>query len=723
MAFPDEAPPRAPQDVEQFIKQLNITYKAVRLYPVSSAIPRQSAGEAVAILNGYLERNPVMQLQVMKEGLFHEGTHAFPASDAFAAFAREFYARNLAEVRFHAGVTDDDIARFLQLLDVAPDDIAQQGGFEPALWEAGVSNITVAEVTTRIVDRTEEAVGEHPGAVEGEPWSPSQGRIDELMDSAAAGNARDQRVLVRVLRDSEIVAGYLKAALTSRAPASEEVDLTSRIGALARCMQFELPEDQASLARSVADAIMSLEAGTRETLLRLRLLDEARREDAVADVVREMGLDAVLDSILDTIEETPEVLAGLSRAIRNLAIINVEASKDALFGAVSQKMQSAGASEGFISSVLEGAAPQKLTVQERKRAEDVQPVESILRLIDMTPDGGGHSAYDETVAPLRGEANRGTTDGDVVAALVTIATIERRPEPFASIMSLLENSISLLIDQHEFEVAADAAAALIATVESGDLEKAQQTRIRQVVDPLTAPETLKKVTAALRLYRHDSVEHVSCRRLLSILGESTVDSLLEVLADEPDMAVRKAVVDLVSSMAERYIPQLGARVSDRRWYFVRNVVAILASTRSRDGLIYLQRTVRHADARVRRETIRGLASIRDPLADSLLAAALSDDDAQNVQLAARYLGSLNCADAAPALEEVARGTGRGNRENGPRIEAIEALGRIGAPPSNAVLQELARRRGILGGRDRDVRTAAEAALASFGMRTAGGGTP
>lgn len=718
MAFPNEAPPRAPQDVERFVKQLNVTYKAVRLYPITSAIPRQGAAEALTLLTAFLGRNPVMSLQVTKEGLYHEGGQIFPASAAFTVFAREFYARNLVEVRFHAGATDLDITGFLHLLDVPPEDIARQGGFEAALWEAGVSNVTVTESSTRIVDKTLDAADEVPLAFEGEPWPPTSGRIDDLMDGAAAGHARDQRVLVRVLRDPGIVAGYLREATSG---AGTDVDLASRIGALAHCIQFELPDDQASLVRSIADAISSLEAGTREKLLRVRLLDEARRDESVADVVRDMGLDNVLDSILETVDETPEVLAGLARAIRNLATINAASTREALFGAVTQKMRAAGASEGFISSVLEAAAPAKLTVQERSRPEEVRPVESILRLIDMTPEGRTLHAYDETVAPLRAEAARGTTDGDVVASLVTIATIERRSEPFASVMSLLEDSIALLIDQHEFEVAADAAEALIAAVEEPTLEPTQKARLNKTVATLTSPASLRKVTSALRLYRHDSPEHAACRRLLSVLGESTIDSLLEVLADEPDMAARKAMVDLVSGMAERYIPQLGARVGDRRWYFVRNVVAILASTHSRDVLTYLQRTLKHADPRVRRETIRGVSTIRDATAETLLASALADDDAQNVQLAARYLGTLASAATVPALEEVARGAGRGNREDGPRIEAIEALGRIGAPSSQAVLLDLARRRGILGGKDREIRTAAEAALASFGRQPSGGG--
>ena len=66
---------------------------------------------------------------------------------------------------------------------------------------------------------------------------------------------------------------------------------------------------------------------------------------------------------------------------------------------------------------------------------------------------------------------------------------------------------------------------------------------------------------------------------------------------------------------------------------------------------------------------RAAAGIRDARSDEMLVAALADDDAANVQLAARYLGMLRIAKAVPVLEQVARAEGRGNRENGPRIAA------------------------------------------------------
>ena len=98
----------------------------------------------------------------------------------------------------------------------------------------------------------------------------------------------------------------------------------------------------------------------------------------------------------------------------------------------------------------------------------------------------------------------------------------------------------------------------------------------------------------------------------------------------------------------------------------------------------------------------------------MLIAALDDDDVQNVQAAARSLGMRAETSAAPALEAIAAGDGRGGRENPARLEAIYALGRIGQSSSVPVLEQLARRRMFVGGgRAQELRAAAESALAKI----------
>lgn len=708
--------------IERFIKQLNITWKAARLYPGASEIPRENATVAVGILRQVLERQPVVGLTVTREGLLYEDSPIFPEAGAFAAFSREFYARHLAEVRFHSGATADEIVAFMAIIEMPPEAVLATGGFGSALWERGVSGITVAEASARIIDvdpSEDEEESEEPE--DGEPWPPTPERIDEMLAAAAAGGPRDRRLLVRAISHEAALRAFLRESRTLRGVAPTEAELTGRISALAHCIRFELPEERESLLRAVAEAVLDLDPALRQKLLTKRLLGEAKRDDVLAAVIRQMSLDEVVAAILEDIPGTSEARSGLSRAIRNLALISISTSREDILASAGAAMRERGMSESDVSDVLGAAAPRHLEMRDRVRSSGSQPVESVLRLLDLTPDTPPTHAYEDDTAALREEATRGLTDGDVLASLVTIATLETRENELTAIMALLDESVGLLIDEQEFEVAADAAEALTAAAQDEGLGEEHRRRMGELLNLLARPEAMRRITAAMRVYRHDSPEHAACRRLLAVLGAQTIAPLLEVLADEPDMTARKAMVDLVSTLARDCISELGHRVTDRRWYFVRNVVAILGGTHDTQALPFLERTLRHGDSRVRRETIRAAAGIRDAHAGEMLMAALGDEDAANVQLAARYLGLLGITGAVPILEQLARGEGRGNRENAPRIEAIEALGRIGAPGSERVLDEIARQRGLLAGRTKEIRAAATAALGALRAKAGGGG--
>ncbi|MBE0417733.1 MAG: hypothetical protein IBX63_08200, partial [Coriobacteriia bacterium] len=72
------------------------------------------------------------------------------------------------------------------------------------------------------------------------------------------------------------------------------------------------------------------------------------------------------------------------------------------------------------------------------------------------------------------------------------------------------------------------------------------------------------------------------------------------------------------------------------------------------------------------------------------------------------------AAAVPALLAVARGEGIGNREHGPRAEAIEALGLVGSPEALPGLEALAGRRRLIGGqRSKDLAAVAAAAITAI----------
>jgi hypothetical protein len=700
-----------PRRVLMFTTRLSTAMKSLRIYPTGSDIPRHNAQEALEILSEALEQDEYLELGVTRVGLVYAGSSVFPRAQGFQSFSREFYKRNLAAIRFHRGVTPDEILRFLSLIILPPETLAAQGGMEPSMSELGVVNILVTEAATRIVETVLPGAAGAAGPYDEDAHLevPTDRSVEELLEEAGNDQTRDRRVLMRVLRDRRAVAQYLQEA-REREPDASVDELARRVLMLARNTRGELPDDQKAVLDVIAEAIMELHPEERSELYESHLLEQGKLDQAIAAIIERLGVEEIVDCILNQIDETPEALTGLSRAVRNLALMNVSADTDKVLELAVDKLKSRGFSEVFIEKLGDNVAPPMITGADQKRRTS-GPVETVLRLVDMSPDASGVFVYDDAVEPLRQEAARGTTDGDVISALVAVATIENRDQEFSAVMSMLEDSVGVLIEAHEADVAADAAEALSSVAARPDVTPEHRERMLKVVHSIASPESLARVTTALRRYRSDSEEYLACRRLLGVLGESMIDPLLEVLADEQDMASRKALIDLISSSAHDYIPELGARLTDHRWYLVRNVVAILASTHSTEALPYLQRTLRHSDARVRRETIRGLATIRAAMSDSMLAAALSDADPQNVQAAARYLGMVGARSAVPALEKVALGESQGNHDPVVRVEAIGALAKLGSPTSMAVMRELTRKHGLFGGGPpREVRDAAAAAM-------------
>jgi len=702
-------PTAVPRPVLLFTTRLSTAMKSLCIYPAGSEIPRKNAQEALDILNDAFGQDEHVELGVTRVGLVYAGSTVFPRSQGFQSFSREFYKRNLAAVRFHRGVTPDEILRFASLIIMPPEALAAQGGMEPSLSELGVVNISVTEAATRIVE-TVLPGDAGPYDVEAYPDIPEERSVDDILEEVGGDQTRDHRVLMRVLRDRRAVAKYLDEA-RDREPESGMDELARRVLKLARSTREELPADQAAVLDVIAEAIMELRPQDRSDFYEEHLLEQGRMDEAIAAIIDRLGVEEIVNCIVSQIDETPEALTGLSRAVRNLALMNVNADKEEMLGLAVDRLRARGFTEVHIEDVGEEIAPPKITGADQRRRAAAGAVETVLRLVDMAPDASDVFIYDDAVEPLCAEAARGTTDGDVISALVAIATMETRDQEFSAIMSMLEDSVGVLVDAHEADVAADVAESLSAVAAGPDVTPKHRERMLRVVNSIASPESLARVTTALRRYRSDSAEYLACRRLLGVLGASMIDPLLEVLADEQDMSARKALIDLISSSAHDYIPALGARLTDHRWYLVRNVVAILGTTRSTEALPFLQRTLRHSDARVRRETIRGLAAIRGPMADSILAAALNDADAQNVQAAARYLGLVGARSSVAGLEQLALGESLGNHETPARVEAIGALAKLGSPTSVPVLTELARKHGLFGGGPpREVRDAALAAL-------------
>ncbi len=704
---------KTPAAVERFVRQLVVTNKAVQLYPPSSEIPRQNATEAVAALDEAFNESPELVFAVTKNGLYFEDIAVLPKQTAFIAFSRELYNRQLATVLFHSGVEVRDVLAFLTILKSTPEEVRAGGGYEALMWDKGITTITVVEAQITLVDQA-------PG--EGFEGEPLEGSSAPEKPRPEPRRSREHIEITRIMADRNALQQYLTDRVDADGRELSLEDLGKRFLGFAEAVSENPGGSGDDLAAVLAQALWGLNPDLRRELLEEQVLPQARSSEALGSVIRRVDFAEMTRMLTEGQQDFDEHRVGLVRALKNLVQVS-HADRPALAKAAAEAMSQAGAREATVRDVVAEAVPTQLTVRGNPLAPRSTDSEAslALKLLDHVPlSKAADPRRDREVAALQREAASGVTESDVIAALVGVAALESRETEFANTMSVLEDMLSALVARGELETAAEAAITLLHAAQNTGLGVEQRRRLGRAVTRFTRPEDMRRITQALRVSRPGQSQYEAAEKLLETLGVLAIAPLLELLADEPDRSERKALVNLISKYAPKYVSELSSHVGDNRWFFVRNVVGILGSTRSSAILGALERTLRHGEPRVRRETIRALSMVQDRMADEMLIAALSDDEANNVQLAARYLGAREVHSAVFALEQVAKGEGHGNRENGPRIEAIQALGKIGAAQALPTLKSLARRRVFRGGaRVRELRAAASAAMAA--IKAKGGG--
>jgi hypothetical protein len=160
--------------------------------------------------------------------------------------------------------------------------------------------------------------------------------------------------------------------------------------------------------------------------------------------------------------------------------------------------------------------------------------------------------------------------------------------------------------------------------------------------PSEAASTLRRIATSDKAVRQlllaEPVDRLEARALLEELDASSVDTLLDVLADAGTKGTRLLVRQRLAEFGNAIAPQLIARLGDGPWYVVRNVLSLLHDSAERgsddaaaaDTIFAL---LGHAQAQVRIEALRVLVRMDGARRIAALSRALRDES-ERVVLAA-----------------------------------------------------------------------------------------
>ena len=202
---------------------------------------------------------------------------------------------------------------------------------------------------------------------------------------------------------------------------------------------------------------------------------------------------------------------------------------------------------------------------------------------------------------------------EVVTIETLIERIARETDPSAYRQHIVEFSRFLLAERVErrIEFSTQAVAIFVRHIAappggSGEIAGLARLGIREVA----SEELVEHYIGLLR--KRGARGHEEADAVLVALEERSVGPLLQALAEEEDLLVRRAIVEIVTRIGRVAVPAILENLTDSRWYMVRNMVSILGTLGMPDLAPHVAGTLSHPDLRVKKEAIKALSRIPHP---------------------------------------------------------------------------------------------------------------
>jgi hypothetical protein len=196
----------------------------------------------------------------------------------------------------------------------------------------------------------------------------------------------------------------------------------------------------------------------------------------------------------------------------------------------------------------------------------------------------------------------------------------------------------------------------------------------EVLETFQDTEFIAEVLKGVENWGKDKFEEIGA--LIQGVGKPFIEPLLDRLAEEESLTFRRYFLDQLLKMSGRAKEAACARLGDSRWYFVRNLVAILEHSGDPEVLVHLLKVAGFPHPKVRQRVIEAFLSFGDPVGDKLLLDDLLSRDTDARQSAILQAGKSRDPEVAGALIRILEKKGMSPVDATEKKAAIQALAEI-----------------------------------------------
>ncbi len=649
----EELPPL----VQEIMRNLVSAIRAVKLYPPNNPIYAQTVKKAFESLNDYLQSAPQYAMGIQKSYFLFEQTPIAKDTQVNKTIAADIFNRGIRELLFLSGLKEKELLDLFHVLSLQAEELAMQGGLISLLWEKGTTHIKVTESALDEVVKTTQKDDMVAKALAEPAIAPLRSAVAK-QEMVIVGKSL---VLGDIVEDPRKFGATMlgMARQAAQDGSSVEDNLHTLYHEAVQQISKQDSEQNEALLQGLAKSVLAMDPEHRDRFVTTKLYEAMDSEH-----VRALS-DAVHDHVPD---ELHEIVTG-----RFAKEWNVQQ----------------------VSTLLKKTPPPKVKPARAPVNPRALPVVPIPR--DVEDMARQVQEYSPAEMDAMKEISEVGTESDIIEATVRTlifllphvtnphhpSSPEKELNLFSGVVHQLEDILTYLLKNKDYDMAS-----LIVRAFHMPVVAAFKPRLDDAIRKASSRENIRSIVTDLYGSIKGSAQYRPVYSYLLVLERQATPVLLELLAEEKDRSVRRYLLDLLKELGKGQIELLGERLNDERWYFVRNIVNILAESKDDQAIDFLQKVAGHRNHQIRLEVVKGMLGIGGKKAAALLAGFLKDKDEDIQLLAVRGLGTMHGVgpDELQILTMFVKERAGKRKTDDLTVEGIRSLGKIGTVETQAFFQ-------------------------------------
>ncbi len=649
------------QELEAVVRGIASAGKALKLYPSTSPIPRESVEAATVALTAFLDSHPLLSLTVAREGFGWSGQQIGAGMVGVSDLADALRDHGVAEVDFLPGCSASDLLAFIDLITHDPGEVHDQGGFAALLAAAGVDNVRAADVQITVLD-----------------------------PAAAAALADTDGFLEELASDPEKLHAWMLAATAG--------DPTAFGEGLAELAQIAGDAGMERFLESLSTAFMRLAPENRDVLLGLSF-DQGSVRDVASGMFGQLDAGQIAGTLTGGLYG--DNMLSLSNALTGLPL---ESRIEQVKAQVQSMLKDGGHADkeiGFLEHMVE---VRRLEVPEPALVDSQALYKKVALAAAMPP---------EEIEKLRAETTGSTASRNRIGVATMLALLDQQRdfEMYCRGLDGLAAMVPKLIETGELTVARTVLNELMIRQSRTQQPWPELTeRLRTAVAAAVPPEAM---AALLRAVKADPSALPAAREIARVAGDAAGPAIIDEAMAHQGEGLR-AAEDI---LGRQVIDLLAMQLPRMQWFHLAPAVARLALETDPRAQAAIETAARRSDEQSRREVANGLSQADTPLSLKLLSTMTADPSAEVAIAAVRAMSKMSTPGGSALLGARLGSLDIDNKDFLLGREIIGALVRMPDPEAEAVLKKLASRKALIKrGHFVEIQDLAQRAVAARGQK-------